>query len=298
MKNTLDHTAATFTPQLYKSFDGALEAFFASECPQIGGIKTRQVLVTAIRNMIDSFFPATNHLRSGQTIWSAVHKHEESSYGKTITKSRLTPVILDLLPQEEIKARSQGTRLRDIKREATARLFQQAYAQDGVLTNAEVALLLKISPSTVGKYIAQWEIQNSSSLPRRGTIHDMGPTLTHKKEILQKLIFEGKSVECVCRETKHSPEAVLRYTNNFKQVLLCRRKGLSHTEISFATKLSIRLIEEYHVLIDQYSQKHPLWECNGQPWLDTLIDKLEHSSKLVTPNQTHQQSSLSDSKSK
>jgi hypothetical protein len=75
-------------------------------------------------------------------------------------------------------------------------------------------------------------------LPTRGSIHDMGPTLTHKKIILQKLIFEAKNVQTVCRETDHSPEAVLRYTNNFKQVLMCQSKGLSVAQTSFATKLS------------------------------------------------------------
>jgi hypothetical protein len=162
MKNNLNRNAATFTPQLYKSFYGALEAFFAQECPQIGGLRTRQVLVQSVCSMIDDFFPTTTNLRHGQTIWSAVYKNEQSSYGKTITKSRLTPVILDLLPAEEIKARSQGARLRDIKPQAAARLFQEAYDQDGVLTNAEVALLLKIAPSTVSKYVAAWEKEHAS----------------------------------------------------------------------------------------------------------------------------------------
>jgi len=290
MTNTLTHNQATFTPQLYKSFDGALDAFFLQECPQLGGARTRQVLVQSVRQMVEAFFPATTNLRAGQTIWSAVHKDEKSSYGKTITQSRLTPVVLDLLPPDEIKARAEGAKLRDLKREAVARLFQQAYAQAGVLTNAEVALLLKIAPTTVSTYLHHWEEEHQSQLPRRGTIHDMGPTLTHKKEILEKLIFAGKAVEVVCRETQHSPEAVLRYTTNFKQVLLCRRKGLANGDIAFATKLSLRLIEEYQALIEAWGKQHPQWECSGQPWLEDLIAQLEKSAptppaptKSVTP---------------
>ena len=286
MTDTLTHNQATFTPQLYKSFDGALEAFFGQECPHLGGARTRQVLVQSIRQMVEAFFPATTNLRAGQTIWSAVHKDEKSSYGKTITQSRLTPVVLDLLPPAEIQARADGAKLRDLKREAVARLFQQAYAQAGVLTNAEVALLLKIAPTTVSTYLHQWEEEHQSQLPRRGTIHDMGPTLTPKKEILEKLIFAGKSVEVVCRETQHSPEAVLRYTTNFKQVLLCRRKGLPNGDIAFATKLSLRLIEEYQALIQAWGKQHPQWECSGQPWLDDLIAQLEKTApatKTVTP---------------
>jgi len=40
------------------------------------------------------------------------------------------------------------------------------------------------------------------------------------------------------RQTDYSPEAVLRYTANFKQVLLCKSKGLDVEQTSFATKLS------------------------------------------------------------
>jgi hypothetical protein len=36
----------------------------------------------------------------------------------------------------------------------------------------------------------------------------------------------------VCRETDHSPEAVLRYTTNFKQVLLCQAKGFDVAQTS------------------------------------------------------------------
>lgn len=58
------------------------------------------------------------------------------------------------------------------------------------------------------------------------------------------------------------------------------KKGLSNTEIAFATKLSLRLIEEYQNLIDQYAKQHPSWECNGEPWLDDFINQLEKNSKL------------------
>jgi len=41
MKKNISSNQATFSPQAYKTFEGALEAFFCSECPQLGGIRTR-----------------------------------------------------------------------------------------------------------------------------------------------------------------------------------------------------------------------------------------------------------------
>jgi len=56
---------------------------------------------------------------------------------------------------------------------ALARLFLQADAQGGCLTSAEVALLLRISPSAVVYYIKQWQREHGRLLPRRGTVHDI-----------------------------------------------------------------------------------------------------------------------------
>jgi Protein of unknown function (DUF1670) len=278
MSDTLQRAQDTFGPQCYKTFEGALNSFLAAECPQIGGLLSRQALVNAIASLVTAHYPNSNHMAQGQIRWTAVHKDEKSSYGKTIAQSQLTPVVLDLLPHSEVQARAEGAKLRDVKKQAVARLFTQAYEQHGVLTNAEVSLLLKLSPSTVGTYRREWEKDHARMLPTRGSIHDMGPTLTHKKIILQKLIFEGKNVQTVCRETDHSPEAVLRYTTNFKQVLMCKSKGLDVAQTSFATKLSARLIEEHLVLIEEYRQRYSNLPDGESAQLNQILERLDQST--------------------
>ena len=141
---------------------------------------------------------------------------------------------------------------------AAARLFQQAYQQDGVLTNTEIDLLLKVSPSTVGKYVAQWEIERNQVLPRRGTIHDMGPSLAHKRIIIHKLFIEHHTVEHVAGETNHSFEAIQNYIGTFRQVLLCRKNAMTTDEIAFAIKRTPRLVKEYENIIDHYGQHSPV----------------------------------------
>ena len=92
----------------------------------------------------------------------------------------------------------------------------------------------------------------------------MGPSLTHKREIIERLFLKGQPVERVCRETYHSPAAVQRYIAAFKQVLLCRQKGLSHQEIAFAIKMSERLVREYQNLTMILYNNMQDWrsECN------------------------------------
>ena len=255
MNKSLSANEAMYTPQFYKTFLGALESFFHEECPQLGGVRTRQVLVKSINEMVKKFFPETSHLRQGQIPWTTVHKDEKMSYGKSIKQTRLTNVILDLVQEKDPLERAEGKKLREIKKEAVSRLHHQAYEQNGCLTNAETAILLKISPPTVGKYIKEWEIENNAVIPRRGTIHDIGPSLTHKKMIIDKLFIEKKTVQQVSRETYHSLQAIQRYISAFKQILLCRKKNFSIEETAYAVGKSIRLTKEYFKIIEDYKDR-------------------------------------------
>ena len=83
MSDRLQNARDTFGPQVYKSFEGALNAFIHEECPQLGGQLTRKALVQAIATLVTAHYPATSHMAQGQIRWTAVHKDETSSYGKT-----------------------------------------------------------------------------------------------------------------------------------------------------------------------------------------------------------------------
>jgi len=255
MKKHQSSLDATYTPQTFKSFEGALFSFLRSECPQIGGDMTRQVLVQSIHGMVRQFFPGTDHLEPGQIVWPTVHKDAKGSYGKRIQDTQLTTVVLDLVQGCDAADRAAGKRLRDMKIEAVARLCIQSCQQDGCLTSAELALLLKVSPGAVGKYIAEWETEHSTVLPRRGSIHDMGPTLTHKRIIIHKLFIEQKSVQQTSRETYHSLPAIQRYISAFRKVLLCQRNGMTTEEIAYATKMTPRLVREYERIIAHYADR-------------------------------------------
>lgn len=253
MKAASSYLEKTYGPTEQKTFTGALSAFFAREFPQQAGERARQAIVQGIVEMVHRFFPETAHLRSGQTTWTTVAKAISSSYGKTIAQTPLVPVILDVLAENEVSQRKQGIRLRDLKIEAVGRLCHQADQQGGCLTSAELAVLLKTTPPTITKYIREYEDRHGELIPRRGTIHDLGPTLTHKKEICRLLFLEQRSVSDTCRRTKHSPQAVNRYITNFKQVLTCKSKELTVQETAMATKLSKPLVEEYLRLFEEYA---------------------------------------------
>jgi len=275
MKQHLSANQASFGPQSYKNFPGALASFFEHECPQLGGFRTRQVLVKSICDMVGKFYPETSHLRPGQISWPTVHKNEKGSYGKSISNTTLTTVVLDLVQSQDAADRADGKRLREVKKEAVARLCRQTYEQDGCITNAELAILLKLSQNTIGKYISEFELENHTVLPRRGSIHDMGPTLTHKKIIIQKLFIEQKTVQQVSRETYHSYPAIERYITAFKQILLCWQKGMTADEIAFSVRKTKRLVNEYLLIIEEYKDRKYILDrlLNFEVNIETSVQK-------------------------
>lgn len=251
MKSSISSIEAQFGPLQKKTFASALSLFFEQQCPQMGGQLTRQVLVSNIQELVDKFYPPNTHLRMGQVMWPAVDENEQAAYGKTIEKTKLKPVFVDMIAPEDIEATLKGERKMLIRQRATVRLFQQAKEQGGVLTGVDVATMMRLSPATISRYVREWEKENKVIVPRRGTIHDMGRSVTHKRQICYKMIVEGKSVEETARETNHSPEAITRYVKDYKRILACLHKGLTPKETAFVVKVSEKLVFEYVNLIQE-----------------------------------------------
>ena len=172
---TKNYLASTYGPQVQKTFIGALESFFASEFPQLAGDRARRAIVQAIVDLTLRFFPATTHLRQGQTTWVSVDKNETSAYGKSMAKTRLVPVIISLMADDEAKQRQNGKKLTDLKREAVARICHEVDTQGGCITAAELALILKTTPPTKGQIYCSLAnrtrptVTKTRNHPRHGT---------------------------------------------------------------------------------------------------------------------------------
>jgi DNA-binding CsgD family transcriptional regulator len=251
MKSSKSSLEAQFGPLQKKTFAAALDRFFEEQCPQLGGHLTRQVIVNKVQGMVEEFYPPNTHLRMGQVMWPAVDENETAAYGKTIEKTKLKPVFVDMIAPQDIEAVLKGEKAKTIRQHVAIRMFYQAKEQGGVFSGVDVATMMRLSPATISNYARDWEKQNQTSVPRRGTIHDMGRSITHKKQICYKVIVEGKSIEQTARETKHSPEAITRYIKDYKRILACLSQGLTPKDTAFVAKVSENLVYEYMNLIDE-----------------------------------------------
>ncbi|MBI5466243.1 MAG: DUF1670 domain-containing protein [Candidatus Kerfeldbacteria bacterium] len=239
-----------YEPQAAKTLDTVLRNFLLEQLPGLLGPLTVEVLVEALRELLDKYLPPLTRIKAGQMLWFAVAK-DDPGYGKTMQHTRLVPILLDVVATEDIEAYQQGKPRIDIVRAAEARLFTQADNQQGTLAETDVALILKRSRSCVANDIAAYEKGHNIVLPRRGTVHDMGGSVTHKVLICRKKYLEGKSPTQIKRETYHDELSQDRYTTSLEMVRFCISRGLTVAETAFVTKMGQKLVLEYKNLAEQ-----------------------------------------------
>jgi hypothetical protein len=235
-----------------KTFKSVLCHLLHTEFPGIFGPTISRLFADKIDELYERFHPPRSRFKSGQVLWTGVAIDDPPSRNKRIEDTRLVPIVLDLVAAQDIheaqdKVLRSRTRLTKI-----IRLFRQAYEQGAVLGHADVSLLLNMHISNISTCVLGYERETGQLVPRRGTIHDMGRSVTHKAIICYKSLVEKKPTSQVAQETFHSPEDVEHYVQCFRRIQLCRDKGLSPEEVAQATGHSLALVQEYLDLIVEF----------------------------------------------
>ena len=132
-----------------------------------------------------------------QMLWFAVAKEEKGGYGKCMKNLRLRPVVLSVVTYEDIKKRAESVPQKEIRKSAIARMLREADKQGGTLAETDLSLILSCSNTTIHENITEYERENNvvlprRGMPRRGTVHDLGRSTTHKKIICEKSLRAKK----------------------------------------------------------------------------------------------------------
>lgn len=243
----------TFEASARKSFHSALCHLLHTEFPGVFGPAITKLFADKIDELYARFHPPASQFRVGQILWAAVAVDDLPGRDKRIEDTRLVPVILDLVTAQDIhEATAAGTR-RQTRRNKIVRLCTQAHAQGGVLSLADISLMLHVSMTPISNEILEYERAGGGTVPRRGTVHDMGRSVTHKAIICYKRLVEQKPTSQVAQETFHSADEVEYYVQCFRRVQLCRDSGMPKEDIAQATGHSLSLVQEYLDLLDDFN---------------------------------------------
>jgi len=251
MKKAQTQREAMYGPLQKKTFRAALVRQLRAQVPTLGDL-TADAIAQRIEQLVDEFFPPTDKLRMGQILWPAVDEREKGGWGKSMERTALKPVLLEAVNPEDIQDLLGGVKKRERRKKLTVRLFEQAKQQGGVLTGVDVAAIVGVAPATVSRYVREQESLTGKLVPRRGTVHDLGPSITHKRQICQRVILDRCSIEETARATNHSPEAVTRYVQDYRRVHACLKGGLTLPQTAYATKMSKKLVREYEDLMREH----------------------------------------------
>jgi hypothetical protein len=253
----------------------------------LGSRKVLQLLADDIVQLHQEFYPEAKNRGMGYIVWrTTAASTKKPSYGQRAEDYQVKTVLLPLISDEDIEARLVGKpakadnqfipqQERDIQ--VMARLIKSAYEQGGILSGAELSVLLNRSLTAIGRYLKIYHQQHPQEiLPTKGNILDQGSSPTHKGVIID-LYEQGYPEIDIARLTTHNIESVGRYIKTYRDVKLMLEKELSLMEMVRVTGKGRSTIIQYRKLVYLY---HP----NMKKLDNNEIENKEASDKTKAPN--------------
>ena len=240
-----DRLKAGLKPLMAKTLENNLAHRIAKEFPRIGGPRICKLCADMIMEVVHNHIRSKDYIHHGQIVWNAVSVDSPPGRHKKMEDTDLVTVVLDASTDEDIQARIDRVPTTQWRLAKAIRMCHQAYEQGGLLTNYDLSEILNIADSLIGQMFSKHEYQTQTLIPRRGTIHDTGNSLSHKWIICYKRYAEGKSPDQIARETYHCLESVDRYLGQYDRVRHCLQQGLNVMETAHILSCGVPLVEAY-----------------------------------------------------
>jgi hypothetical protein len=242
-----------YRPQAAKTLRQALIRFVTREFPRLGGPWVVELFVDKVLELVEAYRVAADCLKPGQTVWLAVAVDERPGYRKPMPHTRQVPVVLTVVDQDDIAKLRAGVKWTEVLKRALVRAAHEAYGQGGAITCTDLSVLFHHSSNRIAELIREYEIETGEVVPRRGNLHDIGRTITHRRIICRKAYLEGKPTHLIAQETCHCPEAVDHYVLDLARVYFATvKRGMTPQETAFAIQRPLYIVEEYVKLIDEF----------------------------------------------
>lgn len=244
-----------------RSYFNSIVKLLEEEYKIVGSKKVIMMIAEDIEQLHKEYYPDIEKHTLGEIVWQTTASTEKKpSYGKKAEDYKVKTVILPLVTTEDIEQRIKSfygkesykkQQERDIS--VMARLTKSAYEQGGILSGAELSVLLNRSLTTIGRYIRIYHEGNKDILPTKGMILDQGSKPTHKSSIIN-LYEQGYPEVDIARLTNHTIESVGRYIKSYKNIKLLIEKKFNLMEMVRISGMGRGTIIQYKELIGLY---HP-----------------------------------------
>lgn len=172
--------------------------------------------------------------------------------GKSVAECAKRTVCLTVHrgPQDDRLLQENGSRA--FRRARIPDLCQEALSQGALLTREDLAYhIFFCHPGTISRDLAFLRQQEPRvPVPLRSTVHDIGPVLTHRVEIV-RLALQGKTTSQICAILRHSPAAVTNYLWTFARCAYLAQQGMQAGQIAFLLRRGQGLVRLCHQAFEQ-----------------------------------------------
>lgn len=237
-----------------RNFRSAIINLLENEYKILGSRKILEMLGDDIENLHREYYPGKDQIGFGEIIFTTTKDDgQRQSYGKKTEDYATVTLALPMITKEDVERRiyyKKGDRnsnykhreVRDI--ETMVRLLKSAKQQGGLLSGAELSVLMNRSLSTITKYLEAYREKTGEILPLKGYVLDQGSLPTHKGIIIS-LYEQGKSPADIVLNTGHSQDAVDRYIKQYDQIKKLIKKRMDENSIKEITGRSMKVVREY-----------------------------------------------------
>ena len=212
-------------------------------------------IVDDICTVVRNYFRAADDLEPGQLIYWCPDATERARKGKTMAHTRLVPVRLSVVAEQDIDALVAGIGALERREIRVRRIAHEAHDQGGVLSELDLSLLTGYTDGGVSATVIRLR-KHGEMLPIRGYIADMGSWPTHKAAII-RLYLEGLTTPEIASRTYHAKKSVDRYIEGFEKVRLLAAK-FSREELPLLTGMSPHVVTQYLAILDEHELGRPV----------------------------------------
>jgi hypothetical protein len=251
-----------------RNYRNAIIRLLEENYKMVGSHRIISMIAEDLVGLHKEFYPESDTNSIGTVNWRTTKAGcKKPSYGTKAEDYDVVTVKLPLITDEDIdnrirefhcgygeqrtNANYKKQRERDMA--TLARLVKSAHKQGGLLTGAELAVLMNRSLGSIGKLIKAYHGSHKDILPTKGMVLDQGSRPSHKGSIIS-LYEQGYPEPDIARQTNHTIDATSRYLKNYKRVKMLCEKGFGHMEMVRITGMGQKTIHDYKKLLYYY---HP-----------------------------------------
>jgi hypothetical protein len=244
-----------FRPLQDKTLRAMIRQRFLSEYGYSDAAPIAEFITDDLMRLIHQVSQPYERLQPGQMVWLAVPNDLPREYhGKRLGNLSLQPIVLSVLTEEDVKElqlADSATKRLSLRCRRTARLFQEAAAQGTTLPYADIAALYALDLTAIKHDVAQWQEQHQEALPHRGRVHEIGPTTTHKAQIIES-ILQGKQIPEAARLHNHNIHNVERYYRGYNAVEIAAGFTDDLNLIALMSAIELHVVKQYYALVETY----------------------------------------------